>query len=813
MDYDRYDRQIRTFGLNATCKLNYSNVAIIGLNKGLSTEILKNLALCGIQNLFLVNDKSIEESDLLTGYYYSINDIGKFRHNVLKEKLCELNESLNIINISSLEDLESIDVLIVVNKNKEEIIHYNNLCRDYNKKFISVQSSNNNGIIFVDAGLNHIVKNIIGKKYESVQINNIDNTGKVTTNGHEFESGQTVFINNLNKEYVIEVINNNVFKLNNFDNFEFKFINGNATYIDKNIYVNHKSYEEQLDVPVYIYSDIEIVSVNSIMGSIVATETIKLLTNQYQPINQFFTWSDPDLLNLETDKLSNTEILIIGSGAVGCELLKNVAFLNVKKITIMDPDIIKKSNLSIQFLFHTSDIGKLKSESAANVIRYMKPLIEINSISEKISPETENIFNNKKLIVFNALDNIDDKRYVDTQCFNHNLPLFESSITGLKGNVTPVIPFVTETYSNSVLPPTEKSFPICTIKNFPNQITHTIYWALDQFEFFNKGPSAFNKWLENKNSEINKDIWLFANKKNFIIWALDMFHEHFNYQINELIKAYPEDTLTKEGTLFWSGGKICPKPIDFNIDIAEHYHFIEVTINLLYKCFNIEYKFNREDICNILKEYIFVPLDKDIKFEIDKNININKLVLQEFNKNDDIHIQWINTVSNLRAMNYSIDTVDYHTTKGIACKINPAVVTTASLVAGFATIEMIKYLSNCNDISKYKSTFINLALNTLTSAEPLPAKTIEIAGKKFNSWYKFIETDDLTIEDFINKYGKLFETNITMISLGSSLVYADFMDSDKSPKLSDIIKEYSGNILTISSDDENIDLPEIQINL
>lgn len=44
-----------------------------------------------------------------------------------------------------------------------------------------------------------------------------------------------------------------------------------------------------------------------------------------------------------------------------------------------------------------------------------------------------------------------------------------------------VVPFLTESYSSSQDPP-EKSIPICTLKNFPNAIEHTLQWARDTFE-------------------------------------------------------------------------------------------------------------------------------------------------------------------------------------------------------------------------------------------------------------------------------------------------------------------------------------------
>lgn len=64
-------------------------------------------------------------------------------------------------------------------------------------------------------------------------------------------------------------------------------------------------------------------------------------------------------------------------------------------------------------------------------------------------------------------------RYMDRRCVYYRKPLLESGTLGTKGNVQVVIPHLTESYSSSQDPP-EKSIPICTLKNFPNAIEHTL---------------------------------------------------------------------------------------------------------------------------------------------------------------------------------------------------------------------------------------------------------------------------------------------------------------------------------------------------
>ena len=84
---------------------------------------------------------------------------------------------------------------------------------------------------------------------------------------------------------------------------------------------------------------------------------------------------------------------------------------------------------------------------------------------------------------------------MDRRCVYYRKPLLESGTLGTKGNVQVVIPDLTESYSSSQDPP-EKSIPICTLKNFPNAIEHTLQWARDQFEgLFTQGPETAQQYM------------------------------------------------------------------------------------------------------------------------------------------------------------------------------------------------------------------------------------------------------------------------------------------------------------------------------
>jgi ubiquitin-activating enzyme E1 len=185
------------------------------------------------------------------------------------------------------------------------------------------------------------------------------------------------------------------------------------------------------------------------------------------------------------ERLTKMKQFLVGAGAIGCEMLKNWAMMGVGtggegvNLAVTDMDSIEKSNLNRQFLFRPPDVGKLKSETAVKAVQVMNPELagKFKVFKDPVGPDTEAVFGHDFFepldVVVNALDNVEARTYVDRRCVFFRKPLLESGTLGTKGNTQVVYPFLTESYSSSQDPP-EKSFPMCTIKSFPNQIEHTI---------------------------------------------------------------------------------------------------------------------------------------------------------------------------------------------------------------------------------------------------------------------------------------------------------------------------------------------------
>jgi molybdopterin/thiamine biosynthesis adenylyltransferase len=72
-------------------------------------------------------------------------------------------------------------------------------------------------------------------------------------------------------------------------------------------------------------------------------------------------------------RLAGSRVLVIGAGALGNEILKNLALLGVGQVLVADRDRIELSNLSRSVLFRESDCGRSKAEVAATRARELFP--------------------------------------------------------------------------------------------------------------------------------------------------------------------------------------------------------------------------------------------------------------------------------------------------------------------------------------------------------------------------------------------------------------------------------------------------------
>jgi ubiquitin-activating enzyme E1 len=576
----------------------------------------------------------------------------------------------------------------------------------------------------------------------------------------------------------------------------------------------------------------------SVIAGVVSHEVLKALTHKYVPITQWYYLDYLDLISdseiIEHDDLTNknfktkskyegivnifgkkflesfqnTVPFVIGSGAIGCELIKNLGMMGVKQIYLTDPDHIEKSNLSRQFLFSDSDIRQSKAETAAKKIKLMNPDTQVHVLKQKICEETSNIFDkdfhSKIDIYLNALDNVDARVYMDTQAIKYSKPLIDSGTMGSKGNVQVIIPHLTESYGSSKDPEEKAGIPICTIKSFPYKPEHTIQWARELFETeFVQIPNFLNKYKNNKELEKLND----SDTKNLI----KQLYKYYDFELSEfsylrlLFTIHVENHISNIKEIIDKYSKVENKeelgdkklPVyltQSNMDTNMFIEYITDGFKLLNQIFNTNITFNNSNIglYDDWKADLVFPQDAnefDSQKIIEELFQIVNLVPNaipiEFEKDDDElgHVSWITSSANMRNIQYFIPQTDLYETRRIAGNIIPAMITTTSLISGFQILEYIRITKLNNKtilkedknylkhIDLYKNRFVNLNTNYLDGINPSKMQTYKLDnGKSVSVWTNYI-VSSLETSKIIEQIESETKKKIEFMTCGNKTVF------------------------------------------
>ena len=76
------------------------------------------------------------------------------------------------------------------------------------------------------------------------------------------------------------------------------------------------------------------------------------------------------------EMLRNATVAVVGVGAVGNEVVKNLALMGVGRLVLVDKDTIELTNLTRSVLFRREDVGQPKTAVAARRARELDPSVE-----------------------------------------------------------------------------------------------------------------------------------------------------------------------------------------------------------------------------------------------------------------------------------------------------------------------------------------------------------------------------------------------------------------------------------------------------
>nr|XP_045718308.1 ubiquitin-like modifier-activating enzyme 7 isoform X3 [Mirounga angustirostris] len=469
-----------------------------------------------------------------------------------------------------------------------------------------------------------------------------------------------------------------------------------------------------------------------------------------------------------------------------------------------------------------------KAEVAAEATHRLNSDLQVTPLTYALDPTTEHIYEDNFFSrvdgVAAALDSFQARHYVAARCTHYLKPLLEAGTQGTLGHASVFVPYVTEAYRApaSGLASEDATYPVCTLRHFPSTVEHTLQWARDEFEgLFCLSAETINRHHQELTSLGETDgpqvltlleevLGVLRERprtwQDCVVWALGHWQRRFHYGIMQLLSRFPPDKVLEDGTLFWSGPKQCPEPLEFDASQDTHLLYVLAAANLYARMHGLPGSRDQTALRELLKMLpLPVPQPSAASFPNDLNLagasaefgpeQLKKLhqVLEvwsgsppleplKFEKasqdNDsNFHVDFVVAAASLRAQNYGIPPANRTQSKRIVGQIIPAIATTTAAVAGLVGLELYKLVGGPRPLSAFRHSYLHLAENRFSSWVPCaPAiQKLHYLTWTWTCWNRLkvpAGQPEKTLELLLAHLHEQFGLRVTMLLHGKALLYS-----------------------------------------
>lgn len=142
----------------------------------------------------------------------------------------------------------------------------------------------------------------------------------------------------------------------------------------------------------------------------------------------------------DQERLRRARVMVVGAGALGNEIVKNLALLGVGRIFLVDLDTIEDTNLTRSVLFRASDIGQPKALAAAAMAEDINPDVRVQpAVANVVHDIGAGVFAEMDLI-FGALDNREARVAINGFAWRLGKPWIDGAIEVVQGVARMFVP-------------------------------------------------------------------------------------------------------------------------------------------------------------------------------------------------------------------------------------------------------------------------------------------------------------------------------------------------------------------------------------
>jgi len=137
-------------------------------------------------------------------------------------------------------------------------------------------------------------------------------------------------------------------------------------------------------------------------------------------------------------KLRQAKVAVVGVGALGNDLVRNLVLMGIGNITLIDFDKVEVSNLN-RTMYSNEDVGKNKAKALAEIMSKHYPYANLKAIPRRVERINPKILADTDVII-SGLDSMLVRIWLTDFAIGNRIPLIDGGLKGLQARVQVWIP-------------------------------------------------------------------------------------------------------------------------------------------------------------------------------------------------------------------------------------------------------------------------------------------------------------------------------------------------------------------------------------
>ena len=143
----------------------------------------------------------------------------------------------------------------------------------------------------------------------------------------------------------------------------------------------------------------------------------------------------PQVGGIGQRRLKAASVAVVGAGGIGSAVIPTLAGSGIGRLTIIDDDIVDRTNLQRQPIFRDNEVGEPKAELAVEFACALNPNVEATAVPERLTAENAEELLSGHDLVIDGCDNFATRLVVGDTLTRLRIPLVSAAAVMFQGQV------------------------------------------------------------------------------------------------------------------------------------------------------------------------------------------------------------------------------------------------------------------------------------------------------------------------------------------------------------------------------------------